>query len=119
LPRGCTLPAKLITPTLTEVDMTTLNTNTKIEKSVLMDMIGKPVLIKSFKQPQEYFPMKSGFYFIDSVIFHYNDHVELGISEYNPETTIKDFDIDKSHIGFYSLEELDISISNQNQSLNN
>jgi hypothetical protein len=99
--------------------MTTVNRNTKFEKSTLLALIGKPIFIKSFNEPEDYFPTRAGNYFVDSVIFHYNDHVEIGISEYNPETPIEDFDIDESHIGFYSLEDLDISETMQNQSLNN
>ncbi len=88
--------------------MTNMNINTTQKKSILIEMIGKPVFIKSFRQPEGYFPMQSGHYFVDSVIFHFNDHIEVGISEYDPQTPIKDFDIDKSHIGFYGLEDLEI-----------
>ncbi len=90
--------------------MTTMNVNTKFDKPTLMGMIGKAIFINGFNEPIEYFPNKSGYYFIDSVIFHHDNHVEIGVSEYEPNMSLKDFDIDKSHIGFYNLEDLDIPL---------
>lgn len=88
--------------------MTAINTITKTDKATLLSIVGKPVHVSSFRQPEGYYPLPSGRYFIDSVIFHHPDSVEVGISEYDPAIPLEDFDIDKAHISYFNLDDVDI-----------
>jgi hypothetical protein len=89
--------------------MTNSNVYTIADKNYLMSLVGTPVFIKSFNLPEGYFSMPSGLYFIDAVIFHFDGHVELGVSNYDPNITIEQFDIDKAHISYFNLDDLEIN----------
>lgn len=86
--------------------MTNSNVTTKTDKAILMEMIGKPIFINHFNQPEGYFPIPAGHYFIDAVIFHYSGNIEIGVSEYKPEIPIEQFNIDESHISYFHLDDL-------------
>lgn len=97
--------------------MTEQHSNT-LDKSTLLELVGKPIFINSFNEPEGYYTRQSGLYFVDSVIFHFNSHIDLGISEYDPSTPIDQFDIDKSHISYFHLEDLELALnSDQGNSL--
>lgn len=113
--RGSTLSAKLITSTYHEVNMTTLNFTTKTDKSALLEMVGKPIFINDFYRPEGYLPMPPGYYFIDAVIFHYYDNIELGISKYDSLISPEQFDLDTAHLGYFSLHDLSIECPNSSK----
>lgn len=88
--------------------MTALNIITKNDKIALLSLVGTPVHISTFKQPEGYYPLPAGIYFIDSIIFHHPDSVEVGVSEYDPSIPLSEFDIDKSHISYFNLDDVEI-----------
>lgn len=88
--------------------MTALNAITNLSKQALLDLVGKPIYIHRFNEPEGYFPRKAGYYFIDSVIFHFGDSVEIGVSEYDPSIPIEQFNIDDSHISYYHIDDLEL-----------
>lgn len=85
-----------------------MNVITKANKQALIDMIGKPVFINHFNQAEWSYSLPAGQYFIDSVIFHFNGSIELGVSEYDPDISTDQFDIDKSHISYFNFDDLQI-----------
>lgn len=88
--------------------MTDFNVNTNINKNYLLSLVATPVFINRFKS-HSYISMSSGLYLIDAVIFHFDGHVELGVSEYDPSIPLEQFDIDKAHIAYFNLHDLDIA----------
>ncbi len=88
--------------------MTALNPITNPSKQALLDLVGKPIFINRFNEPVGYFHLESGYYFVDSVIFHFNDSVEIGVSEYDPSIPIEQFSIDDSHISYYHIDDLEL-----------
>lgn len=89
--------------------MTDFNGNTTIDKNFLLSLVAKPIFINGFNLPEGYFSRPSGVYFIDAVIFHFDGSVELGVSEYDPSISPENFDIDKAHIGYFNLNDLEIN----------
>lgn len=89
--------------------MTDLNFNTNINKDYLLSLVAKPVFINKFNSSPSYFEMPAGLYLIDAIIFHFDGHIEIGVSEYDPSTPLEQFDIDKSHIAYFNLQDLDIN----------
>lgn len=91
--------------------MTTLNSITKPSKQILLDSIGKAVFIKSF-QFREWSPSyESGYYFIDSVIFHHSEQIEVGVSLLHDEGRDPISHKDDCHIDYFPLGELEIDFS--------
>jgi hypothetical protein len=91
--------------------MTVLNPNTKPSKHTLLDLVGNAVFIKSF-QCREWSPTyESGYYFIDSVIFHHSDQIEIGISLLHDEDRNPIAHKDDCHIDYFPLGELSIDLS--------
>jgi hypothetical protein len=69
------------------------------------------VFINSF-QYREWSPSyDSGFYFIDSVIFHHSDQIEVGVSLLHDEGHDPIAHKDDCHIDYFPLVELDIDFS--------
>lgn len=89
--------------------MTDLNVNTNINKNYLLSLVATPVFINRFNSSPSYFEMPAGLYLIDAVIFHFDGHIELGVSEYDPSISLEQFDIDKFHIAYFNLHDLDIN----------
>ena len=88
--------------------MTALNPITNPSKQALLDLVGKPIFINRFNEPEGYFPREAGYYFIDSVIFHFNNSIEIGVSEFDPSIPIEKINIDDSHISYYHIDDLEL-----------
>lgn len=89
--------------------MTIANPITKPSNQTLLNLVGKPVFISSFREPEGYFQRAPGYYFIDSVIFHFHEGVEIGVSEYDSQKPIEQFDIDDSHISYFHIDDLELA----------
>jgi len=89
--------------------MTNLNINTELDKSLLVGIVGKAVYISSFLGDQLY-KRASGHYFIDSIIFHNSENIEIGVCEYDIKKPIESVNVDESHIGYFHLDELEMQL---------
>lgn len=89
--------------------MTDLNINISNNKNFLLSLVAKPIFINGFNLPERYFSIPAGIYLIDAVIFHFDGQIELGISEYDQNILPENFDIDKAHIGYFNLNDLEIN----------
>jgi hypothetical protein len=91
--------------------MTVANPIIKPSKQALLELVGNAVFIKSF-QYREWSPSyDSGFYFIDSVIFHHSDQIEIGVSLLHDEDQDPIEAKDSLHIDYFSLDALSIDFS--------
>lgn len=91
--------------------MTVANLITKPSKQALLELVGNAVFINSF-QYREWSPSyDSGYYFIDSVIFHHSEQIEVGVSLLHDEGRDPISHKDDCHIDYFPLGELNIDFS--------